>query len=345
MKLFQTKRSRPPAGLKAGRICTPDGAVLRHAVVRPDKGTVRGTVVLLPGRADFIERYYETMEELLVRGYAVATLDWRGQGLSSRLTGNRLKGHVETFRQYETDLETFMRQVVLPECPPPLFALAHSMGGHILLHAAYRHIWFTRAMVLSPMIRIRRRRLPRFAWRIAAAVAVAVGLGRMFVPGQRRRPLAEKDFPGNPLTSDFDRFSREVEMARQHPELCVAGPTMGWLNAALASADRLQRHAQARDVPLWPLLAVCAGDDRLVDTEATRNFARDIAGMACIVIRGARHELLMERDACREQVWAAFDSFISGEEMPVGGQEAKETGAGGVSHPVRNPGPAAAASG
>ncbi len=298
---------------------------------------MRGTVVLLPGRADFIERYYETMEELLERGYAVATLDWRGQGLSSRLTRNRLKGHVETFRQYETDLETFMRRVVLPECPPPLFALAHSMGAHVLLHAGYRHIWFTRAMVLSPMIRIRRRRLPRFVWRIAAALAVAAGSGRMFVPGQRRRPLSEEDFPGNPLTSDFDRFSREVEVARQHPELCVAGPTMGWLNAALTSSERLQRHAQARDVPLWPLLAVCAGDDRLVDTEATRNFARDIAGMACIVIRGARHELLMERDVYRQQVWAAFDSFIGGEEMPVGGRSPVQAEDGAVSNPIRKP--------
>ncbi len=345
MKLFETERSRPPAGLKAGRICTPDGVVLRHALARPEGGDVRGTVVLLPGRADFIERYYETMEELLARGYAVATLDWRGQGLSSRLTRNRLKGHVDSFRRYETDLETFMRQVVLPECPPPLFALAHSMGGHVLLHASYRHIWFTRAMLLSPMIRIRRRRLPRVVWRIAAAVASAVGFGKMFVPGQRRKPLTEEDFPGNHLTGDFDRFSREVEMARRHPELCVAGPTMGWLNAALTSNDRLQRHAEAREAPLWPVLAVCAGDDRLVDTEATRNFARDVAGMACIVIRGARHELLMERDVYREQVWAAFDSFMSDEEAPVPGHEAAEADGGAVIPSAREARPAEAASG
>ncbi len=344
MKLFRTERSTPPAGLKAGRICTPDGVVLRHAVVRPRKGPVRGTVVLLPGRADFIERYYETMEELLARGYAVATLDWRGQGLSSRLTRNRLKGHVDSFRRYETDLETFMRQVVLPECPPPLFALAHSMGAHVLLHAGYRHIWFTRAMVLCPMIEIRRRRLPRFVWRIAAAVASLAGLGRMFVPGQRRRPLKEEDFPGNPLTGDHDRFLREVEMLREHPELGVAGPTMGWLNAALASCDRLQRHAEARDVPLWPVLAVCAGDDRLVDTEATRNFARDVAGMACIVIHGARHELLMERDIYREQVWAAFDSFISGEEVPVPDRGSAEADGRDVSRSLSGARPAEAAS-
>ena len=31
-----------------------------------------------------------------------------------------------------------------------------------------------------------------------------------------------------------------------------------------------------------------------------------------IVIPGARHEILMERDAIREQFWAAFDAFIPG---------------------------------
>ena len=31
-----------------------------------------------------------------------------------------------------------------------------------------------------------------------------------------------------------------------------------------------------------------------------------------IVIPGARHEILMERDVLREQFWAAFDAFVPG---------------------------------
>jgi len=33
---------------------------------------------------------------------------------------------------------------------------------------------------------------------------------------------------------------------------------------------------------------------------------------AQVVISGARHELMMERDAFREQFWAAFDAFVPG---------------------------------
>ena len=42
-----------------------------------------------------------------------------------------------------------MTQIVLPDCPPPYFALAHSMGANILLRAAcHRDCWFDR-MVLD----------------------------------------------------------------------------------------------------------------------------------------------------------------------------------------------------
>ena len=36
----------------------------------------------------------------------------------------------------KTDLATFTREVVLPDCPPPLFALGHSMGATVLIRVA-----------------------------------------------------------------------------------------------------------------------------------------------------------------------------------------------------------------
>ena len=69
------------------------------------------------------------MRELRARGFAVATLDWRGQGLSERALRDPRKGHVGDFSEYELDLEAFMNEVVLPDCPPPIFAIGHSMGG------------------------------------------------------------------------------------------------------------------------------------------------------------------------------------------------------------------------
>ena len=84
---------------------------------------------LFPGRSEFIEKYFETVRDLRARGFAVATLDWRGQGLSDRALRNPRKGYVRNFAQYQIDLETFINEVVLPDCPPPLFALGQSMGA------------------------------------------------------------------------------------------------------------------------------------------------------------------------------------------------------------------------
>ena len=115
---------------------TPDGVSLRFARWAPPPGR-KGTVCLFQGRAEFIEKYFETVRDLRARGFAVATLDWRGQGLSERALRQRRKGYVRNFSEYDIDLATFMHEVVLPDCPPPVFALAHSMGATVLMRAAY----------------------------------------------------------------------------------------------------------------------------------------------------------------------------------------------------------------
>ena len=55
-------------------------------------GTARASVVLFGGRGEFIEKYAtEVVGELLARGFAVLSMDWRGQGLSSRMLADPAK--------------------------------------------------------------------------------------------------------------------------------------------------------------------------------------------------------------------------------------------------------------
>ena len=92
-----------------------------------------GTSRLFPGRAEFIEKYFEVVRDLRARGFAVAILDWRGQGLSESRAAECPQGHVHDFAEFDRDLETFVKEVVLPDCPPPHFALGHSMGAAVLI--------------------------------------------------------------------------------------------------------------------------------------------------------------------------------------------------------------------
>ncbi len=62
-----------------------------------------------------------------------------------------------------------------------------------------------------------------------------------------------------------------------------------------------------------PVLMLAAGDDQIVSNkaiEAARVAAAGPARSSCCV--AARHEIMQERDAIREQFWAAFDAFVPG---------------------------------
>ena len=152
MSLVSTPANPVPEDVVTGTIKTPDGVSLRFARWAPPPGR-KGTVCLFQGRAEFIEKYFETVRDLRARGFAVATLDWRGQGMSERALRNSRKGYVRDFSDYGIDLATFVHEVVLPDCPPPHFALAHSMGGAVMLRVAHAgKRWFDRMVLTAPMI-------------------------------------------------------------------------------------------------------------------------------------------------------------------------------------------------
>ena len=58
-----------------------------------------------------------------------------------------------------------------------------------------------------------------------------------------------------------------------------------------------------------PCLFFGAGRDRVCDTEAVRAFAGRVPGAEFVEIVEAEHEILMERDAFRAELWADFDDF------------------------------------
>ena len=273
-----------------------------------------GTVCLFTGRSEFIEKYFETVQDLRVRGYDVAIMDWRGQGRSARPLGNPRKGHITTFEQYHGDLVNFMRDVVLPDCRPPFFALAHSMGGAILLQAAARlQPWFKRMVLTAPMLQMAYRWPSTKSMRRLAEIACYGGLGALFVPGGGGRSLETLPFSGNNLTSDQDRFVRNAGILKAAPELGIGSPTFGWAHAAGRAMEALTDPEFPSQVRT-PVLMIASGQDTVVSSRTIDLLGRDLRGGGSLVIDGARHEILMERDRYRELFWAAFDAFVPGSE-------------------------------
>ncbi len=313
MELIDTPANPCPPGANIVGLRARDGLQLRAAYWRPE-GIPRGTVALVQGRAEFIEKYYEVISELLARGFVVAAFDWRGQGLSQRLLRDRAKGHVGRSTDYRLDLDAFLRQLLAPDCPQPWFALAHSMGAAALLDHAAASLGvspFARIVGTAPMLGL-------FGWpdstaaRRTAASLHGLGMGRLFVPGGGPKTLLRKPFAGNILTGDRRRYERAAQVLASAPLLGIGDPTIGWLQAAYALMDRLNSDGFAEKIKA-PTLFLAAGHEQLVSTPAIERFALRLKNAATLVLPEAEHEIMMERAEIRTKFWAAFDAFIPGE--------------------------------
>jgi lysophospholipase len=299
----------PPDGGTFATFRADDGADLRYAFwPRPD---ARGTVILLGGFTEFIEKHYESTQDLLDRGFAVATMDWRCQGLSHRPLANRQKIHVADFARYVKDLSRFRDQVVEPVRSGPVVVLAHSMGGHHALRFLHDRPDAASCAVLSaPMIDIH---APDALRPLAEAMffgATRLGLATCYAPGSRDYGPWKKRFEGNRLTSDPERFRQMHAEIDADPRLACGGATFGWVEAALQSIS-LMRQADYLAGFRTPLCLVQAGCDRIVDNRAQDRFAAAVPSAELHRIEDARHELLRERDDLRDRFWGFFDGFVA----------------------------------
>jgi lysophospholipase len=311
MRLIETPDNPIPAGARLSSLTTPDGMRLR-AAAWPGRGRTVGTVCLLQGRAEFIEKYFETIGELTARGYAVMTFDWRSQGGSQRTLADARKGYVRSFADYETDLRTFLAERVLGTCARPLIGLAHSMGAAILLaHIAnpltQMEAQFDRVVLTSPMIALPGLASSRLAECVAGALH-AIGLGSAFIPGGGSEIMDARPFAGNLKTSDPVRYRRSAGIVAAEPSLGLGSPTIGWTHAVLAFMRYLRGLPPGR-LACDRVAVVASEHDAIVSFDATRTFvARHANATLHPIGGGARHELLMETDRTRQAFWSVFDA-------------------------------------
>lgn len=310
MTLVSIPANPVPDDVVSGMIKTRDGVELRFARWAPPAGR-KGTVCVFTGRGESIEKYFETVRDLRDRGFAVAMIDWRGQGHSSRRLSDPHKGYVRHFSDFETDVGAFVEQIVLPDCPPPYYALAHSMGGAVMLRVARSgKRWFDRIVLSAPMID-----LPGYATRLPTRILVRAlrlaGMGGNYVPGGSSELTGAASFEGNPLTSDPVRYARNAAIIEEDSSLGLASPTVAWADEAF----KAMMGFRAVDYPSkirQPILMLAASADTIVSTAAIEEFAYHLPAGSHLVIAGSRHEILQEQDRYRAQFWAAFDAFVPG---------------------------------
>jgi lysophospholipase len=262
-----------------------------------------------------MEKYEETIGELNQRGFDVFSLDWRGQGLSSRLLPDRQKGFVATYKDYLEDLYCLFHNIVMPEARPPLMILAHSMGGHIALR--FLHDYpdaVERAVCIAPMIEIFSFTAAKGIVRLLTQYKIKQGLAHEYVICSGAYNFLDKPFKGNRLTSDPERFKDEKKMIEKNPALALGGVTYGWLAATLESIDIIKTPGYTAKIKI-PVLMVIAGADRVVSVKDQKWFCSRMNECRHVVIQGARHEILREADEFRKMFWMEFDTFTANQKQ------------------------------
>ena len=273
---------------------------------------MRGSLLFMPGRSDFYEKYLETLHYWYGCGWRVTAADWRGQSGSGRLGVDAKTGHVDDFSIWVDDLAAFWEAWQSSTAGPHVL-VAHSMGGHIALRAlAERRLEPAATVLAAPMLGL----LPGLgaiplSWlhRFARFIAAWSDPRRAAWEGGER-PSWSPINRFERLTHDRDRYEDETWWRGARPELVMGAPSWGWIAAALRSMLLLQSPGFLETIDS-PVLILATNADRLVEFGAIEQAAGRIEGSQFEVFGSeARHELLREEDKVRDKVLHLIDLFL-----------------------------------
>lgn len=267
----------------------------------------KGTVLLLPGRTEYVEKYGRAARDLAARGYTTMCVDWRGQGLADRLVDDAMAGHVLHFTDYQIDFAAMTDAAEQLGMPRPWYMLAHSMGGCIGLRALFDGTPVEAAVFSGPMWGIQMANALRpVAWSLSWG-SRHVGMDHIYAPGTASGSyVLTEPFETNRLTSDQNMYQYMIDQLNSYPELGLGGPSLRWLHEALRETRDLSRMSS----PDIPCLTIMGSDEDIVDP------ARVYARMAnwpkgrLEIIAGARHEVLMESVAMRSRIFDMVCAFF-----------------------------------
>jgi len=248
----------------------------------------KGTILMFPGRTEYIEKYGRVAAEFAARGYGMVAVDWRGQGLSDRPAHRHDMGHVVSFDEYREDVAVLRQAFRDLNLRKPCFLLGHSMGGAIGLRALYDGLPASAAVFTAPMWGIRMTRFLRAISGIVLGLSKPLGLDKNFAP--TTGPAAPMEFDSNPLTRDRCQFDYMEGQVARHRELALGGPSITWVHAALEETGTLMQMAP----PDVPTLTFLGTEEEIVEPSAIRDRMADWPKGRLEIVARARHEVLME---------------------------------------------------
>lgn len=304
-----------PDNAKAYWIQTADSVRLRVAYW--ETGSVsNGTVFLFQGRTENIEKYGRTAEAMIEAGYNSFAIDWRGQGLSDRMTEDRMTGHVNHYSDYQKDVAAMLDAANSLNLPKPWFLLGHSLGACVGLRALMGGFPVEACAFTAPLWGINISPLERIAaWPLAWAFQT-LGFGHKYAPGTRGESyVLNTEFEDNRLTHDRDMYQYYINISEALVDQQIGGPSMGWLFQTLKETRSLSKLGSPTSTPC---ITFCGAEDTIVSIPAVETRMASWQGGTFLSVKDAKHDVLHEVPAIRSEVIGKIcDLFASCPQRPA----------------------------
>ena len=297
---------KPPKGINAYFVPMDDGIKLRVCHWLNDSAETKGTVLLQQGHNEFIEKYYETIQELLDKNYSVIAFDWRGQGMSDHQLEDIHKAFIKDFKRHDKDLRYILEEIIENNFPKPLIGIGHSMGGCLMLSAFHDHPnKFSHGILSAPMLGFKNERFLR----TSSSLINFFRKDYDYLLGSRPNMGIETPFNKNELTSDPVRYKRIISLVRKHPDIRLWGVTNAFAKAVNKRFKIMRKKNWAEEISL-NILIINNIKDRVVDPNKINTMQKRLQNSKIIEFKETEHEIFMEKDSERKILWNKINKFL-----------------------------------
>lgn len=287
-------------------VSADDGVRLRFA--HWPKSDAKGTVLLFPGRTEYVEKYGRAAEAFAQRGYGMIAIDWRGQGLADRLVEPSYSGYVDQFSDYQRDVAAVLAALSSLDAPKPWYLIGHSMGGCIGFRAVMDGLPVNATVFSGPMFGISMSPALRPAAWTLSTLSKPLGFGATLAPGTSAKTyVLDQEFAENSLTKDPDMYAYMQRQMTDHPDLSLAGPSLRWLNQALKEC----RDLRPRPSPDIPCITFVGEDEDIVDVGDIRDRMARWPNGTLDIVKNGEHEVMMEVPESRNRIFDTCAAFFA----------------------------------
>ena len=298
---------RAPTGIKSNYLKMKDGKRIRLItwnLFGENEGS--GTVLIQQGHNEFIEKYYETIQEFIDRKYNVVAFDWRGQGMSERMIDDNSKQYIEDFNIHIDDLEFIIDNIISKNFNKPLIGIGHSMGGCIMLSALELHAEkFNKIILSAPMLGFKSEKLLMLLIDIFYLLLPK----SFFLPGSKPNMGKETPFSKNDLTTDEKRYKRTQKLVRLKKDIRLWGITIAWAKAVKKQFKLIRNEEWFKNIES-EILIINSINDRVVSPKHIIEMAKKLKNTKIINFENCEHEIFMEKDIHRKKLWKEIDNFL-----------------------------------